>query len=494
MTMFYQQNPEEARRILAHRRTWFSASATNLTAQGKKQTVGYIKSNDSTWSSRWTDNYADKRSSISMFDLVNSENVRAGGIASAVDKGDSENAKRLSTIQSPIESMNELFSLSGLNIIITIGEDDVLFASKDGETQYGISELSDGERNALLICADILTAKPNSLILLDEPERHLHRSIISPLLTSLIEKRSDCVYIVSTHDTYLPVDYYGSNTLLIRSCLWENKTVKWWDVDYILNDEPITDEIKLAILGSKRKIIYVEGDESSLDKLLYQIILPSYTVKPGGNCRDVINAVNALNSTDTLHWVEGHGIIDADGRSTSEIEELVTNKIFAVDGYSVEAMYYNMFIINKVAEKISQVTGQEIGELVDSATHRICEAVASHRDRLCTKMAEKKVRERIFSQIPTLRDISLNQEWAISADVESIVQDEMAHFDHIIQQNNLDLLLSRYPIRETPAINLIVRGLGVDRLRYESSVRKLAMEDEETREFFRYRFDQLTND
>ena len=43
---------------------------------------------------------------------------------------------------------------------------------------YGAAELSDGERNALLISAEILTAKDGTLLIIDEPERHLHRSII----------------------------------------------------------------------------------------------------------------------------------------------------------------------------------------------------------------------------------------------------------------------------------------------------------------------------
>ncbi|WP_442947933.1 AAA family ATPase [Nostoc sp.] len=49
-------------------------------------------------------------------------------------------------------------------------------ASKCGGTPYSIAELSDGERNALLIAANVLTVKNGTLVLIDEPERHLHRS------------------------------------------------------------------------------------------------------------------------------------------------------------------------------------------------------------------------------------------------------------------------------------------------------------------------------
>ena len=67
--------------------------------------------------------------------------------------------------------------------------------SKNGSPPYSIAELSDGERNSLLIAASILTMKSESLVLIDEPERHLHRSIISPLLQHLFSSRSDCAFI-----------------------------------------------------------------------------------------------------------------------------------------------------------------------------------------------------------------------------------------------------------------------------------------------------------
>ncbi len=56
-------------------------------------------------------------------------------------------------------------------------------ASKSGGPHYSVAKLSDGERNALLIAATVLSVTPETLLLIDEPERHLHRSIISPPLT-----------------------------------------------------------------------------------------------------------------------------------------------------------------------------------------------------------------------------------------------------------------------------------------------------------------------
>jgi predicted ATPase len=117
-------------------------------------------------------------------------------------------------------------AISNIPIEITLGKDEQLFASKNGSIPYSIAELSDGERNTLLLCADVLTVPSNYLIILDEPERHLHRSIISPLLTSLFQKRKDCIFVISTHDVSLPIDHDEASVLLLRGCQWNDSNKK----------------------------------------------------------------------------------------------------------------------------------------------------------------------------------------------------------------------------------------------------------------------------
>jgi ATPase subunit of ABC transporter with duplicated ATPase domains len=222
MQNLYHQNISHSKRILAHRQTWFNNNSSDMSASQKSLQEVNIRNWDNGENSRYSDAYSGARLSISIFDLINSENIRSRTIANAVDFGDLELAKTHSNNQAPLQAINELLAISNIPIRITLGNDEQLFASKNGSEPYGISELSDGERNALLICSDVLTTEPNSLIILDEPERHLHRSIISPLLSSLFQKRKDCVFVISTHDVFLPIDHAEASVLLLRGC-WFNR-------------------------------------------------------------------------------------------------------------------------------------------------------------------------------------------------------------------------------------------------------------------------------
>lgn len=203
--------------------------------------------------------------------MIDFENVAARQISDAARSGKMETVKELADIQSPISKMNDILKISNLDFQVQIDQGSKLVAIKDGFPPYSIAELSDGERNALLIIANVLTAPENTLILLDEPERHLHRSIVSPLLSTLLTYRSDCAFVISTHDVSLPLDQYKASSLLVRLY---NHTQQKWQIDKIENIEEMDESIASAILGSRRKILFIEGYATSLDIQLYKILFP----------------------------------------------------------------------------------------------------------------------------------------------------------------------------------------------------------------------------
>jgi ABC-type cobalamin/Fe3+-siderophores transport system ATPase subunit len=492
MHNLYTQNLNHTKRILAHRQTWFTDNSMNMTATNKKSNDQLIKGWDQDAASRWQDAYSQQRSSISIFELINSENIRARKITNAVDARDIDAAQTLSKIQAPLQAINELLAISNIPILITLGKDEQLFASKNGSLPYSIAELSDGERNALLICADVLTTEPNCLIILDEPERHLHRSIISPLLSSLFQKRKDCVFIISTHDFFLPTDHSEASVLLLRSCEWDGKNIKDWDADLISEADEIPNSIKKEIIGSKRNILFVEGDYESLDRQVYSLIYPNVTVMPQGSCTQVEKAVEGIKGTEKLHWINSFGLIDADDRTEEQIQNLHNKGIAALNCYSVEALYYNLEIVKRITKRLAEVLGQDEADLYEKATSGIINELNPHKTRLCSRLCEKQVRNRVMTALPKHKDIQEKDNFELIFNLKEIQEKEETHFDKLVAEKNLDGLISRYPIRETPVLKKIATGLGMTREKYESAVRKLIIDDIETKEYFKTLLKPLT--
>ena len=462
-----------ARRITATRQTWFQADAS-LSAQQKKQFEQFAQQFEITPQSRYMEHNPGNRSGITLYGLLNAENADARAIATALRSGDHAAAEVLAQRAAPVEKINQLFQQSGMNIELTIYEGSNLVASKDAEPPYNAAELSDGERNALLIAADVLTAKPQTLMIIDEPERHLHRSIISPLLTKLFQFRPDCAFIVATHDLALPVDNPQARVLLLRSCQYSGQLVRHWDVDLLAADADIDEATKRDIVGARRKIVFVEGVDTSLDRPLYRMLFPNVSILAKGSSRDVEHAVTGIRASGSLHWVEAWGIIDNDGRSEDSIYRLWADGIFVLPFYSVESIFYHPAVVLAVAKLQAEVTGDDGEATAQVALQAAVEEVSRHLQRLASKGIEKAIRQEIFSAIPTLQQIEAGRPVEISVNVTDKVNSEVAVLSLAAQESDWTKLIARCPIRETQAPDIIARLIGLPgRRQYQSAVLQL---------------------
>lgn len=495
MHLFYNAHQGSARWISAHRQTWFSSNAISLSPDQKRNTESNILSTDTNPQARWQDAYSGQRPSIAIYDLLDAENVRARSIASAVDSNNIELAKTLSKKDAPVKIINELLRLSNIPVVISVRENEQVLASKSGSTPYSIAELSDGERNALLIAANVLTVKEGTLVLIDEPERHLHRSIISPLLTLLFAKRADCAFIISTHEVMLPLDNLGARTLLIRDCTFEGSSITAWDADLLPPETEIDDDLKKDILGARRKLLFIEGTERSLDKPLYSLVFPNVTVVAKSSCRDVEHAVSSIRDLGNLHWLHAFGIVDNDGRTQADIDRLKAKGVYAISVFSVESIYYHPDVQRRVAERHAAVTGEDANTRLHSAKIAAVAAISSHIQRLSERAIEKTLREKFFETLPRATEIAAATPINISIDVAKFITEERERLQKALAAGDLSAIIARYPVHETAALAEIAGKLGFkNREQYEGAVRKLLMDDNEALAFVKSLFGTLGAD
>jgi ABC-type lipoprotein export system ATPase subunit len=495
MHRFYSAYADNARRLSAHRRTWFDSNALAMTGEGRRQIERSILSHDRQPDSRWKDHASAERSNIAVYDLIDAENVRARNIAGAIDQGDVDLARMLSKKEAPIRVINELLRLSNMPIEISIQEAERIVARKSDGPPYSIAELSDGERNGLLIAANVLTVKGGTLILVDEPERHLHRSIISPLLSQLFTQRPDCAFVVSTHEVMLPLDNPSSRTVLVRGCTFSGSSVSAWDADIVPPHGEIDDDIRHDILGARRKLVFVEGSDRSLDKTLYSLAFPNVSVIAKLTSRDVEHAVQGVRGAANLHWLDAFGIVDSDGRTESEVEALKKKGIYALSVFSVESLYYHTWIQRRIAERHSAVTGDDVSTRLAGTRAAALAAVGPHAERLSLRVVEKAIRGEMHRHLPSKDDIAQLKPITVCIDVAAVVAEERNRLQKLLDSGDLSAIISRYPIRETPALMQIASKLGFqNREQYENAVRKLLVDDEEALRFVRSLFGTLVND
>lgn len=492
MFRFSQMNQGYTRKISAHRQTWMNTDALDMTPAAKVQTEQQIQNEDRQQQSRWRDQFAARRASMTIYELIDAENVRARAMQAAYDAGDMDRLADAARAEAPISVINELLVQSNIPIRITIRENERVMASKNGGPEYSAAELSDGERNALLIAGNVLTARSGALLVIDEPERHLHRSIIAPLLSQLFERRADCGFVISTHDHDLPLEVPNAKTLLLRSCSFNGQSVQAWEADVLPAETPIDDVLKRDLLGARRKILFVEGTEKSLDKPLYSLVFPMVSVIPKGTCRDVEHAVLGSRAGEGFHWLRAFGIADGDGFSPDQIAAKRERGIFALPYYSVEAIYFHPRIVEWIAARQADVVGEDAKALEQNAINAGVAAVASHTERLSQKVAKKAIRKLILEQIPNDDDLLAGADLNIINESVRIKAERKAELDAAVQARNWEAILTRCPVRESSALADISVALGFQSVeKYQKAVRQLLVQNEETLVFVRGLFANL---
>lgn len=231
----------------------------------------------------------------------------------------------------------EIFS--SRELLIKAGTIEVRSRTDSSNKAYQASKMSDGERVGFYLIGQCLSTRADSIIVVDEPEVHLHRVIQSRLWDAIERERLDCLLVYLTHD----LDFAASRTNAKK--LWiEEYNGATWNWQEVPETDDLPEEILLALLGSREPVIFVEGDKGSLDFALYSHIYPERTIIPRVGCEQVISATTAFTSLKAQHKIECQGIIDRDFRSADDVRRLLPSGIHVLDVQEAE----NLLLVEDV--------------------------------------------------------------------------------------------------------------------------------------------------
>ena len=461
------------RRIFAHRQTWLRSGSLTLTPESRRRFERNRRGYETAQDSLWIDHTGAETHAAVLFDLVAAENRRARSIAKHVENSEIKCAKRAAKKSSPFTRLNDLLALGTLQVSLHTPDDVEIVARIGSGPTFGIERMSDGERNAVIMAATVLTVDPGTTLLIDEPERHLHRAIIAPFLSALFEQRQDCAFVVSTHELFLPVENPDARVLMTRSCTWAGENPQAWDLEILAQPAELPEPFRLAILGARSRVLFVEGSSSSLDLPLYDTLFPELSVSPQGNCVEVERATRGLRATEDRHHVEAFGIVDRDDLDDAEVDRLANMGIFALAVRSVESLYYCSDAIKAIACHQGDSLGLDAEDLAESAKRAALAALAPEDvvQRMAARRCERRIRDRVLCELPDWNAIRTATGSTIDLHVPSTFADEVAEFQRLLAADDFDALVARYPLRETRALGAISKTLKCASMRdYEQMV------------------------
>lgn len=271
-----------------------------------------------------------------------------------------EGLERPPVLKTLITTVEEIWNdiLPHRKLDLSGNEVHAIFQNKnydDTNIRYHGKEMSDGERVILYMIVQAIIVRENTLIIVDEPELHIHKAVVNKLWDRLEEIRQDCVFMYITHDLDFASLRNTDEILWIKSFDGQDK----WDFEFLLLEDysNLPPLLLFELIGTRKKIIFVEGTSDSLDYLLYQEIYKykNYHIIPCGGCKQVISCVKAKNKYPDLKDIEVYGVIDRDYRTKEEIDNLEKDGIFCLNVAEVE----NLFLVPELLKIMHSQFGCE---------------------------------------------------------------------------------------------------------------------------------------
>ena len=304
--------------------------------------------------------------------------------------------------------------------------------------KYNASEMSDGERVIFYLIGEVVSVPDNTILVIDEPEMHIHSSITKKLWDEIEKERPDCSFIYLTHD----IDFATSRQDAIR--IWTKSfDGSMWDFEILENNSDLPEQIYLEILGSRKPILFIEGDSSSIDYKLLQLIFNDYTTKPLGSCQKVFESTKSFNEQSSFHHIESIGLIDRDRRTDEEVSNINNLNIWVASVAEIE----NFLLIEEVVKEVASNMMKDVNSVFDTVKTNVIAFFNTQKEKQALEHSLSRV-ERLFknatdnSAVKSIVEFetSLTDFWD-AFNVQDIYTEVLSEFQELINNADYDGIL-----------------------------------------------------
>ncbi|WP_428804360.1 DUF4435 domain-containing protein [Vibrio satsumensis] len=307
------------------------------------------------------------------------------------------------------------------------------------EKIYNSSEMSDGERVIFYLIGQCLAAPENGIVIIDEPELHLHKSVQVPLWDAIEKLRKDCLFVYLTHDVDFAAAKEASKSIWLKSFDGQK-----WDWLLINDDENLPNELMIEVLGSRKPIVFVEGESGSFDSSLYRELLSNFLVIPRGSCSEVIQSVKALKANSQIHHLDVFGIIDRDRRLQAEITKLEQNSIYVLEVAEVENLFCTEEVLNIVSERLARDSSADFSTVSNTIFGRLQSELDTQVSLHVSSEVKFKLNVFDVKQKGATNINTALQSLVTSIDVNKIYTDTNQRFIDVLESKDYKQLLALY--------------------------------------------------
>ena len=303
-----------------------------------------------------------------------------------------------------------------------------------------VEQLSEGEKKLILVKTVLeILSDEKTLVLMDEPDAHLHE-IRKKNLYSMMGEYPNRQIVIATHSPTF-IDVADQNQIKMLKLNDSGKAM--------LYEEEKLEAIR-KLTGSRinafleRPILYCEGTETSVESILYPFLFPNYKIVPAGGHEEVIYLTKTYNRTfgDTTHYAIG--IIDWDYKTEAQISALKNEKIYALKVVEVENVLMDLVLLEAAK---NEFCAEE--DCLEKAKQSLFNDCRKHKAYQATKYTSNNIVSQIKSGISpeggSIEKIKQRiQDVCDITKVDSLYNERVQCLDEYLREGKFENLVSIY--------------------------------------------------
>ena len=309
--------------------------------------------------------------------------------------------------------------------------EDAKVRAKYNGVEYHGKDLSDGERVALYLLAQSLCVPDGYVIIIDEPEIHLHKSVMIKLWDKIEEYCPNKTFVYITHDLDFASSRKSAEKIWVKGFDGIN-----WDIHLLPEIGNVPESLVIEILGNRKNVLFVEGEKGSYDFELYKYIYPDFYVVPCGSCSAVIQNTKAFRRMKDLHQLNICGIIDHDYRTDCEVRSYLDDGIYVLEIAEIENLFCIEGVVRIIAEHLAY---HDVEDKIRVVKDFVFEAFQREYENQLCSICEREIQHKLKNYKKT----KSNTLQGLKEQLANLVRDINVAKLYFETKNRLDEIISK---------------------------------------------------
>jgi len=330
--------------------------------------------------------------------------------------------------------------------------------------RYNAAQMSDGERVVFYLVGACMAAPEGAVIIIDEPEIHLHKSVQGLLWDAIERERPDCLFVYLTHDLDFAASRAGATKVWLRGYrAGAAPGQQTWDWALVPEQDALPEALLLELIGSRRPVLFTEGQRGGLDDQLFTALLPNYAVTPVGGCEQVIHITHSFAGLHSLHHLACQGIVDRDARDQGDVDRLLRGGVHTLDVSEIE----NLFLIEPWFRAVAaRLAVRDVEGIVARVKDNVLNRLQRERERVTSTLTATRI-EAAFKTFDAKAQGAAALNAALTSvvgavDVPALFQTNLSRIDDVLARSDFDSALALYNNKGLMAEAAQVLGLRTD--------------------------------